>query len=128
MGEAVGVGLALRREQWLGSDRGTAEGGFREEQKVLEGNFRLAATVGFGVGEAVGVAVHVQKTVIGFGVGAAVGFKVGAAVGCGTGVGLALRQEPWLGSDRRQRMVASAERNEKFLRETSDWLQLLASE
>jgi hypothetical protein len=69
----------------VGMGQGTAESGFREDRNVVEGNFRMAATVGFGIGEAVGAAVHVQEAVIGFGVGAAVGVGVGAAVGCGTG-------------------------------------------
>ena len=45
----------------------------------------MAATVGFGVGDTVGVAVHVQEAVIGFRVGTTVGFGVGAIIGCGTG-------------------------------------------
>jgi hypothetical protein len=75
----------------------------------------------------------VQAAVVGFGVGAAVGFRVRAAVGCGTGHGsewekqLVLGRDQRLGSDREQQMAAS-ERNEKFLRETSEWLQQVASE
>jgi hypothetical protein len=73
-GEAVGVGTGAA----VGIGQGTA--GFREERKVVEGNFRMAATGGLGVGEAVGAAVHVQKAVIGFGAGTTVGFGVGATL------------------------------------------------